>query len=275
MMNLGHVPEMEELVRGIHGEASKYGEYAYCFVDGALGAFDAYAKEVLANQLVGVFSTFLDIDKVLNNKAYKGYLQIAGYSVFRPNHGPILPVEIKSEKGVKAVFRQLAKEKSVFIVTNHKRFGVNEAGEPRVLYITYEKDERRPKEVKARPKLEPTKEIGKVATVGGYDVVAYVFEDKDVMFGLHRGGGFVLGVYNDVGRMLVFAAYAGQGSEVLMAKTKVGDVEAEVYSFKLDADRINGLLERIEENVKEKIKKDIKMQPHTVYKDVVAAFLYG
>jgi hypothetical protein len=80
LMNLGHVPEMEELVRGINDEASKYGEYAHCFVDGALGAFDAYAKEVLANQLVGVFSTFLDIDKVLNNKAYKGYLQLAGYS---------------------------------------------------------------------------------------------------------------------------------------------------------------------------------------------------
>jgi hypothetical protein len=95
LMNLGHVPEMEELVRGIHGEASKYGEYAHCFVDGALGAFDVYAKEVLANQLVGVFSTFLDIDKVLNNKAYKGYLQLAGHSPFRPNHGPILPAEIE------------------------------------------------------------------------------------------------------------------------------------------------------------------------------------
>lgn len=112
LMNLGHVPEMEELVRGINDETSKYGEYAHCFVDGALGAFDAYAKEVLANQLVGVFSTFLDIDKVLNNKAYKGYLQLAGYSPFRPNHGPILPVEIKSEEGVKALFRQLAKEKA-------------------------------------------------------------------------------------------------------------------------------------------------------------------
>jgi len=69
-------------VGGIHGEASKHGEYAHCFVDGALGAFDAYAKEVLANQLVGVFSTFLDIDKVLNNKAYKGYLQLAAHSAF-------------------------------------------------------------------------------------------------------------------------------------------------------------------------------------------------
>jgi len=275
LMNLGHVPEMEELVRGIYDEASKYGEYAHCFVDGALGAFDTYAKEVLANQLVGVFSTFLDIDNVLNNKAYKGYLQLAGYSPFRPNHGPILPVEIKSEKGVKAVFKQLAKEKSVFIVTNHKRFGVNEDGKPRALYITYEKDERRPKEVKARPKLESAEEIGKVATVGGYDVVAYVYEGKDVMFGLRRGGRFVLGVYNDVGRMLMFAAYAGQGSKVLMAKTKVGDVEAEVYSFKLDANRIDGLLERIEKETKEKIGTGVKMQPHTVYKDVVAAFLYG
>jgi len=82
LMNLGDVPEMEELVRGIYDEASKYGEYAHCFVDGALGAFDAYAKEVLANQLVGVFSTFLDIDKVLNNKAYKGYLQLAALAAF-------------------------------------------------------------------------------------------------------------------------------------------------------------------------------------------------
>jgi len=131
----------------------------------------------LANQLVGVFSIFLDIDKVLNNKAYKGYLQIAGHSVFRPNHGPILPVEIKSEEGVKAVFRQLAKEKSVFIVTNHKRFGVNEAGKPHVLHITFEKE-------RVRPKLEPTglEEKGKITTVGGYDVVAYVFEGMDVMF---------------------------------------------------------------------------------------------
>ncbi len=129
--------------------------------------------------------------------------------------------------------------------------------------------------MKVRPKLEPVKEIGKVATVGGYDVVAYVFEGKDVMFGLRRDGRFVLGVYNDVGRMLMSAAYAGQESKVLMAKTKVGDAVAEVYSFKLDANRINGLLKRIEENAKEKIEKGIEMQPHTVYKDVVAAFLYG
>jgi len=95
------------------------------------------------------------------------------------------------------------------------------------------------------------------------------------MFGLHRGDRFVLGVYNDVGRMLMFAAYAGRGSEVLMAKTTVGDVVADVYSFKLDANRINGLLERIEKETKEKIEKGIEMQPHTVYKDVVAAFLYG
>jgi hypothetical protein len=274
LMNLGHMPEMEELVRGIHGEASKYGAYAHCFVDGALGAFDVYAKEVLANQLVGVFSTFLDIDKVLNNKAYKGYLQLAGHSPFRPNHGPILPVEIKSEKGVKAVFRQLAKEKSVFIVTNHKRFGVDQAGKPHVLYITYEQ-EGVAKKVKARPKLESVKEIDKVATVGGYDVVAYVYEGKDVMFGPRRGDRFVLGVYNDVGRMLMFTAYARRESKVLTAKTKVGDVEAEVYSFKLDANRINGLLERVKERIKEKIRKDIEMQSHTVYKDVVAAFLYG
>jgi hypothetical protein len=85
----------------------------------------------------------------------------------------------------------------------------------------------------------------------------------------------VLGVYNDVGRMLMFAAYAGRESKVLMAKTTVGGVEADVYSFKLDANRINGLLERIKEETTVKIKKGIEMQPHTVYKDVVAAFLYG
>jgi len=95
LMNLGHVPEMEELVRGINDEASKYGEYAHCFVDGALGAFDAYAKEVLANQLVGVFSTFLDIDKVLNNKAYKGYLQLAGYSAL--NYESPFPIYSKDK----------------------------------------------------------------------------------------------------------------------------------------------------------------------------------
>ena len=261
LMNLGHVPEMEELVRGIHGEASKYGEYAHCFVDGALGAFDAYAKEVLANQLVGVFSTFLDIDKVLNNKAYKGYLQLAGYSPFQPNHGPILPAE---------KFGRLAKGKSVFIVTNHKRFGVNEAGEPRVLYITFEKEERTPKEVKARPKLELVKEVGKVATVGGYDVVAYVYEGKDVMFGLHRGGRFVLGVYNDVGRMLMFAALTARDSDVrrgeVVLRTAVGDTKAEVYEFNIDASQ---LVKNIIDATK------INFQPHTVYKDVVAAFLYG
>jgi len=264
------VPEMEELVWGIHGEASKYGEYAYCFVDGALGAFDVYAKEVLANQLVGVFSIFLDIDKVLNNKAYKGYLQIAGHSPFRPNHGPILPVEIKSEEGVKAVFRQLAKEKSVFIVTNHKRFGVNEAGKPRALYITFEKEERTPKEVKVRPKLESVKEIGKVATVGGYDVVAYVFEGKDVMFGLRRGDRFVLGLYNDVGRMLMFTALTARNSDVrrgeVVLRTAVGDTKAEVYEFNIDASQ---LVKNIIDVTK------INFQHHTVYKDVVAAFLYG
>ena len=95
LMNLGHVPEMEELVRGINDEASKYGEYAHCFVDGALGAFDAYAKEVLANQLVGVFSTFLDIDKVLNNKAYKGYLQLAAHSAF--NYESPFPIYSKDK----------------------------------------------------------------------------------------------------------------------------------------------------------------------------------
>ncbi|MFZ8811811.1 MAG: hypothetical protein ACO2PN_27395, partial [Pyrobaculum sp.] len=235
-----------------------------------LGAFDVYAKEVLANQLVGVFSIFLDIDKVLNNKAYKGYLQLAGYSAFQPNHGPILPAEIKSEKGVKALFKQLAKGESIFIVTNHKRFGVNEAGEPHVLHITYEKEKRAPKEEKARPKLEPVKEIGRVATVGGYDVVAYVFEGKDVMFGLHRGGRFVLGVYNDVGRMLMFTALTARNSDVrrgeVVLKTAVGDTKAEVYEFNIDASQ---LVKDIIDVTK------IKFQPHTVYKDVVAAFLYG
>jgi hypothetical protein len=106
LMNLGDVPEMEELVGGIYGEASKYGEYAHCFVDGALGAFDAYAKEVLANQLVGVFSTFLDIDKVLNNKAYKGYLQLAGYSAF--DYERPVPVITKDKLNVvKNIFKNI------------------------------------------------------------------------------------------------------------------------------------------------------------------------
>jgi hypothetical protein len=245
---------MEELVRGINDEASKYGEYAHCFVDGALGAFDTYAKEVLANQLVGVFSTFLDIDKVLNNKAYKGYLQLAGYSPFQPNHGPILPAE---------KFGRLAKGGSVFIVTNHRRFGVNEAGKPRLLAIEYSNDE-----VTFHTGIP--QERGWVATVGGYDVVAYVYEGKDVMFGLRRGGRFVLGVYNDVGRMLMFAALTARGSDVrrgeVVLRTAVGDTKAEVYEFNVDASQlVNNIIDVTM----------IKFQPHTVYKDVVAAFLYG
>jgi hypothetical protein len=107
LMNLGHVPEMEELVRGINDEASKYGEYAHCFVDGALGAFDAYAKEVLANQLVGVFSTFLDIDNVLNNKAYKGYLQLAGYSAFDYERPVPVITKDKLKNVVKNIFKNI------------------------------------------------------------------------------------------------------------------------------------------------------------------------
>ncbi|MFZ8837685.1 MAG: hypothetical protein ACO2PM_01870 [Pyrobaculum sp.] len=107
LMNLGHVPEMEELVRSIHDEASKYGEYAYCFVDGALGAFDVYAKEVLANQLVGVFSIFLDIDKVLNNKAYKGYLQLAGHSAFDYERPVPVITKNKLKNVVKNIFKNI------------------------------------------------------------------------------------------------------------------------------------------------------------------------
>jgi hypothetical protein len=107
LMNLGHVPEMEELVGGINDEASKYGEYAHCFVDGALGAFDAYAKEVLANQLIGVFSTFLDIDKVLNNKAYKGYLQLAGYSAFDYERPASVITKDKLKNVVKNIFKNI------------------------------------------------------------------------------------------------------------------------------------------------------------------------
>lgn len=40
-----------------------------------------------------------------------------------------------------------------------------------------------------RPKLEIVAPKGRVATVGGYDVDAYVFEEKDVVSGLRSGVG--------------------------------------------------------------------------------------
>jgi len=61
LMNLGHVSEMEELVRGIHGEASKYGEYADCLVAGALQAFSTYVQEVEAARWVGTASAAVGI----------------------------------------------------------------------------------------------------------------------------------------------------------------------------------------------------------------------
>jgi len=80
----------------------------------------------------------------------------------------------------------------------------------------------------------------------------------------------VLGVYNDVGRMLMLVALTGRYSDLRKGlstlKTSLGNVEAYVYEFKLDA---GWLLQNV------KTVTEIELQPHTVYKDAVAALLYG
>ncbi len=117
IMHLGEAPEMEGLVSGLYEASYGYGEYTRCFVDGALGAFDTYVKEVLANQLVGVVSIAADINSILNNKWYKGYLQLAAHAAYEYRSvGPIFRLE---KRGGREQFIMFGKEK----------VGVNTRGE--------------------------------------------------------------------------------------------------------------------------------------------------
>jgi hypothetical protein len=241
LMNLGHVPEMEELVRGIHGEASKYGEYAHCFVDGALGAFDAYAKEVLANQLVGVFSTFLDIDKVLNNKAYKGYLQIAGYSAL--NHESPFPIYSKDQIGGKL-------GKYEFVAVGKQKLGISyDSNIEKLVELT---EERKGREYRLRSLSRDIAVVKAVQTTEGdfvWQLVRYqrldsrqtflgvrvTVNEKPVLFGYNDAlvavgvtKGVQWGAYRDFGSVKLGAVEARKLAATI--RFKEGFVDEDVFS---------------------------------------------
>jgi hypothetical protein len=74
----------------LYAAASEYGEYADCFVAGALQAFSTYAQEVEAARWVGIVSSFVDIASLLNNKYWLGYRQLAALAAF--DHEQPVPV---------------------------------------------------------------------------------------------------------------------------------------------------------------------------------------
>jgi hypothetical protein len=66
----------------LYAAASEYGEYADCFVAGALQAFSTYAQEVEAARWVGIASSFVDVASLLDNKHWLGYRQLAALAAF-------------------------------------------------------------------------------------------------------------------------------------------------------------------------------------------------
>jgi hypothetical protein len=241
LMNLGHVPEMEELVGSIYGEASKYGEYAHCFVDGALGAFDAYAKEVLANQLVGVFSTFLDIDKVLNNKAYKGYLQLAAHSAF--NYESPFPIYSKDQIGGKL-------GKYEFVAVGKQKLGISyDSNIEKLVELT---EERKGREYRLRSLSRDITIVKAVQTTEGdfvWRLVRYqrldddqtflgvrvIVNEKPVLFGYNDAlvavgvtKGVQWGAYRDFGSVKLGTVEAGKLAATI--RFKEGFVDKDVFS---------------------------------------------
>ena len=225
----------------LYAAAAQYGDYSQCFIDGALEAFSTYAQEAEAARWVGIASTFADLSKLAYNKHWLGYRQLAALSAFPPSHGPIIP----SYK-----FPTLLKKygKAPYIAMDHRRFGFNQGGEPRFYQLQVDAYGLRlsPKRVKMIDEI----------SVGRYIVKVYSFEEKDKMFGIFSGDKPLLGVYNDMGRALLFSAIFGKNSEVLRRSVEGG----EVYLIRLDG---LGVVEKW------------GVRPHDVVKDIAASLLYA
>lgn len=231
----------QQFADDLYAEASKYGNYSHCFIDGALEAFSTYAQEVEIAKWAGIVSTFVDLSKLVNNKHWLGYRQLAALSAFPASHGPIIP----SYK-FPIILRKYGK--APYIAMDHRRFGFNQAGEPRFYQLQIDAYGLR---------LSPKKvSLIDVISVGRYDVRVYVFENKDKMFGIFSGDKPLLGVYNDMGRALLFSAIFGKNSEVLRRSVEGG----EVYLIRLYG---LGVVE----------KWGVRL--HDVVKDVAASLLYA
>ncbi|MEM1692463.1 MAG: hypothetical protein QXK45_07310, partial [Thermofilaceae archaeon] len=162
----------QQFADDLYAEASKYGNYSHCFIDGALEAFSTYAQEVEIAKWAGIVSTFVDLSKLVNNKHWLGYRQLAALSAFPASHGPIIP----SYK-FPIILRKYGK--APYIAMDHRRFGFNQAGEPRFYQLQIDAYGLR---------LSPKKvSLIDVISVGRYDVRVYVFENKDKMFGIFSG----------------------------------------------------------------------------------------
>ncbi|MGC8584379.1 MAG: hypothetical protein ACP5MH_11740, partial [Thermoproteus sp.] len=114
--------------------ASVYGPYADCFIDGALQAFSTYAQEVEAARWVGIASTFADIPKLLNNKYWLGYRQLAAMAAL--DYEPPVPVFINRY----TTGKPLISSKDVVVIVTHRSVGINEQEEPAVQLFETEKD---------------------------------------------------------------------------------------------------------------------------------------
>ncbi|MEM3835493.1 hypothetical protein [Pyrobaculum sp.] len=72
----------QQFADDLYAEASKYGNYSHCFIDGALQAFSTYAQEATIANYLGVVSTFVDWSKLELSRHWLGYRQIAALSAF-------------------------------------------------------------------------------------------------------------------------------------------------------------------------------------------------
>jgi len=249
----------------LYAAASEYGEYADCFVAGALQAFSTYAQEVEAARWVGIASSLVDVASLLNNKHWLGYRQLAALASFPWTHGPIITTDVKEKfeilfKIFSEKFKILPREK-LAIAMNHKRFGFIQDEAPRVLLLSVELSTLR----------ASTKEVREFNTIkaGRYTVRAYKFEGKDVVLGIFSGDKPMLGVYNDMGRCLLYSALFAKDSEVARYVLKSRyDSEFTVYLLSLK----NIETERRDNVV---FVKGLDVRLHDVVKDVAASLLYA
>jgi hypothetical protein len=118
-------------VEELYAATSEYGEYADCFVAGALQAFSTYAQEVEAARWVGIASSFVDAASLLNNKHWLGYRQLAALATFDyKTPGPIFT----SEDLLKRIGGSYQ-----FVFVGKRKIGVDQGGSLRLYYIGSER----------------------------------------------------------------------------------------------------------------------------------------
>ena len=225
----------------LYAAASEYGEYADCFVAGALQAFSTYAQEVEAARWVGIASSFVDVASLLNNKHWLGYRQLAALAAFDyKTPGPIFT----SEDLLKRVGGSYQ-----FVFVGKRKIGVDQGGSLRLYYIGSERGVLR---MFSRSALSVEKSL----TVSMGEYVWELLRLYDAREGEHllaarissRGKTVVVG-YNDA----FVAAAVGRASKGIVYRgndVSLGGVAFRTHVMDFDSSAVDGLVDMRETGVK-------------------------